>query len=66
MGEGLARGLSILDLVIVGVLRAGGVLTNVLRLRQFAIELFAAIPAVGLREAELSLRFFNGQRELAE
>ena len=64
--EGLARRLGILDLVIVGVLRAGGVLTNVLSLRQLAIELFAAIPAVGLREAELSLRFFNGQRELAE
>ena len=48
--ERLARRLSILNLVIVGILRAGGVLTNVLRLRQLAVKLLAAVPAIGLRE----------------
>ena len=58
MGERLARRLSILDLVLVGILRARGVLTNVLRLRQLAVKLLAAVPAIGLREPVDGLGLF--------
>jgi len=58
--------LSILDLVIVGVLRAGGVLANVFSFRELAVKLFAAVPAICLGEAELRLRSLYRHGQLAE
>ena len=66
MRERLTRWLSILDLVIVGILWARGVLTNVLCLRQLAIKLLAAVPAIGLGEAVDRLGLFYRQGKLAE
>ena len=58
--------LSILDLIIVHVLRAWGVLSNVLSLGELGVELLAAVPAVGLGETELRLRLLNGQWQFTE
>jgi len=64
--EGLSGGITVLDLIVVHVLGAGGVLANVLLLGQLVDEDLGAIPAVSLREAELGGRLLNGQRQLAE
>ena len=58
--------LSILDLIIVHVLRAWSVLSNVLSLGELGVELLAAVPAVGMGEAELRLRLLNGQWQFTE
>ena len=56
MAEGLAWWLSILDLILVGVLRTRGIFANVLSFGQFAIKFFASVPAISLGERVLGLR----------
>ena len=58
--------LRILDPIVVSVLWAWCVLTNILRLRQGTVELFVPVPSIGLREAILSLGLFDRQRQLAK
>ena len=58
--------LTVLNLILVHVLGTGGVLSDVLSLGELGIELLAAVPAVGLGEAELRLRLLNGQRQFTE
>ena len=58
--------ISIFDVVIVHVLGAGSILANIFVLGQLVDENLAAVPSVGLREAELSLRLLDGHGQLAE
>ena len=51
--------LAVLDLILVHVLRARGVLADVLSPGELGIEFLAAVPAIGLGEAKLGLRLFN-------
>ena len=58
--------LTVLDLVVVHVLGAGGVLANILILGQLINEDLAAIPAVGLSEAVLRGGLLDGEGQLTE
>ena len=66
MRHGSCTYIAVLDFVFVHVLRARGVLANVLSLGELGVELLAAVPAVGLGEAELRLRLLNGQWQFTE
>ena len=64
--DGTGTYLTVLDLVFVHVLGAGGVLADVLILGQLIYEDLATIPAVGLGEAELRGGLLDGEGQLAE
>lgn len=58
--------LTVLNLVVVFVLGAWGVLSNVLSFGELIVEHFAAVPAVGLRETVLSSGPLNRKRQFSE
>lgn len=64
--ECLSGRLSVLDLVVVFVLGAWGVLSNVLGFGELVVEHFAAIPPVGLSETVLSGSGLNRKGQFSE
>jgi len=64
--EGLARRLSVFNLIIVSVLGPWGILANVLSLGQFANKLLVTIPTIRMRKAKFGLRFLNRERQFTE
>ena len=58
--------LRVFDFVVVHVLGARSILTNVLVLCELVDEDLGAVPSVGLREAELGLRLLDGERQFAK
>lgn len=64
--EGLSWRIAVLDLILIHVLGARGVLANVLLLSELIDEDLGTVPSVRLCETVLSLGLLNRQRKLSE
>lgn len=64
--KSLSGRLSVLDLVVVFVLGAWGVLSNVLSFGELVVEHFAAVPSVRLGETVLSGSWLNRKGQFSE